>query len=192
MSSWGNQTKGNKETLLDASLKRSSLQLMSIVKMNENRKFQYLHTAFHLFCRRLCLRGLTVHTFGDTNLEDYSYVCYLWPSWNTSVCPWGCRNDTVPRLSTPGVSADSNRPPWRILPLQLLYFMTFLFFGWVPELCVGQATETRLEEDTWFAEPKGFMRYLVLSSSVPWRWKWVMSTGISRDLDRQQTPLTGT
>lgn len=97
----------------------------------------------------------------------------------------------MPRLSTPGVSADSNGTPWRILPLRPLYFMALLYSGWVPELCVDQATEAGLE-DTWFAEPKGFMWYLVLSSSAPQRWKWFMSTGSSRDLDMQQTPLTGT
>jgi len=34
---------------------------------------------------------------------------------------------------------------------------------------VGQTTKARLEGDTWFAEPKRFMWYLVLSCSVLWR-----------------------
>lgn len=57
---------------------------------------------------------------------------------------------------------------------------------------MGWTTDARLEKDTWFAEPKRFIWYLVLSCLVLQRLKRLMSNSSSRDLGTQETPLTGT
>lgn len=148
-------------------------------------------TPFPLLGRNLFLRGLTVHIFGNTNLGDYSYACYLWHSWNTSVCPWGYRNDTGPGLSTPGVSAESRRSPWGVAPLQPTYFMILCLSS--DEAQSSARARPQRQDYTGtpgLQSPRGLCGTLWLAAQCCG--DSFMGTGSSRDLGMQGSPLTGT